>query len=365
MNQRKIKWGVIGSGGIARRRTIPEGFLPARNAQLTTGYDTNAATNREVGRQFNSLAVDTLDALVNSDVEAVYVASPVHAHRDQVIACARAGKHVLCEKPLGLDVAEAEEMLAACREARVCFGAAFMMRFHSQHQAAAKLIHDGQLGHPVYARAQLSCWYPPITGAWRQDPTLAGGGSLIDMGSHCIDLLELFFGPVSAVSCFTNRAVHSYASEDSAAVLLRFANGALGTVDTFFCIQDNSSRNALELYGSQGGILATGTIGQGSQGEMTAYLEPGSKLYEARQARAAATGLRITPEPVNMYRAEIESFSQDILEGVATTQSAILGLRNQKVIAACYESARTGNMVSIAHIEMLQCIPSPDTDVKS
>src|SRR5579871_2671343 len=181
----KIKWGVIGSGGIARRRTIPEGFIPAANARLVSVYGTNAATNHEVSREFGAQEADSVEALLASDIEAVYVASPVQAHLSQVLACARAGKHVFCEKPLGRTVAEAGEMIAACRQAGVQFGTAFMMRFQTQHQAAAELVHAGKLGRPVYARAQLSCWYPPIAKAWRQDPTLGGGGSLIDLGGHC------------------------------------------------------------------------------------------------------------------------------------------------------------------------------------
>src|SRR5271170_7592382 len=207
----KLKWGVLGSGGIARRRTIPEGLVPARNARLVAVYGTNATTNQEVAKQYGAIAADSLKALLAADIDAVYVGSPVQAHHDQVIACAKAGKHVLCEKPLGRTVAEAEEMAAACRQAGVQFGAAFMMRFQSQHQAAAKMIQEGQLGELVFARAQLSCWYPPMPGAWRQDPALGGGGSLIDLGSHCIDLLEMFFGPVKEVSCFTRRTIHSYA----------------------------------------------------------------------------------------------------------------------------------------------------------
>jgi predicted dehydrogenase len=338
----RVKWGVIGSGGIARRRTIPEGFVPARNADLAAVYDASAAVNKEVAKEFGAVGVESIEALLAASIEAVYVASPVRAHQEQVIACARAGKHVLCEKSLGRTVAEAEAMFTACREAGVQFGTAFMMRLQTQHQAASKMIQEGRLGKPVYGRAQLSCWYPPIPNAWRQDPALGGGGSLIDMGSHCIDLLEMFFGPVKAVSCRTNRTVHSYASEDSAVVLLDFANGALGTVDTFFCIQDNSSLNALELYGSKGSILATGTIGQASQGTMTAYLQPGEAGYEAQQARSSGAGLKITPEPKNMYCAEIEAFSAALLNGGPNPLSSDIGLHSQKVLAACYESARTG-----------------------
>src|SRR6476646_4202098 len=99
---KKVKWGVVGSGGIARRRTIPEGIIPARNAELAAVYGTNAKTNAEVAKQFNVTAMDSLDALLAAGIDAVYIASPVRPHLEQVIACAKAGKHVLCEKPMGL-----------------------------------------------------------------------------------------------------------------------------------------------------------------------------------------------------------------------------------------------------------------------
>jgi len=343
----RVAWGVIGSGGIALRRTIPEGIVPADNARLVAVYDVNQEVNRQVAERFGARAAASLEELLAAEVEAVYVATPVHAHREQVSACARAGKHVLCEKPLGLNVAEAEEMVAACRQAGVLLGTALMMRFHSQHQAALKLIREGRLGRPVYARAQLSCWYPPMAGAWRQDPALGGGGALMDMGGHCLDLLEMFFGPVRRLACLTTRAVHGYAVEDGAAVLLEFANGALGTVDTFFSIPDEASENVLELYGTLGAILARGTIGQSSRGVMIARLRGEQAGYDAQQERAAAGGIEISPEPVNMYRAEIEEFSRAVREGRPPAVTGEDGLRNQRLLAACYESARTGKMVEV------------------
>jgi len=345
--ERRVAWGVVGSGGIALRRTIPEGIVPAGNARLAAVYDLNQQINRQAAERFGARAAASLEELLAAEVEAVYLATPVHLHREQVLACARAGKHVLCEKPLGLTLAEAEQMVAACRQAGVRLGTAFMMRFHAQHRAALSLIQEGRLGRPVYARAQLSCWYPPLPGAWRQDPELGGGGALMDMGGHCLDLLEMFFGPVRRLSCFTARAVHGYAVEDGATVLLEFANGALGAVDTFFSIPDEACDNTLELYGSEGSIQARGTIGQGSRGVMTARLRAGGAAYDAQQARPAGGGLEIAPEPVNTYRAEIEEFSQAVLEGRAPAVTGEDGLRNQRLLAACYESARTARAVEV------------------
>jgi len=343
----KIKWGVIGSGGIARRRTIPEGIARAGNARLSVVFDIDTQANAEVAKEFGAEETASIDELLGTDVDAVYVATPAGVHAEQVRVCAEAGKHVLCEKPLGMTVAEAEGMIKLCRRSSVKLGCAFMMRFVAQHQEALKLIKEGRLGEPVYARAQLSCWYPPIDGAWRQNPATGGGGSLIDMGGHCIDLLEMFFGKIERVSCFINNSVHDYKSEDSATVMLFFENGALATVDTFFCIPDNSSKNVLELYGSNGSILAEGTIGQGPAGRMNAFLEQHGKDYDARQTRAATEGIAIKPEPVNTYQAEIEEFGRAVLDDHEPVISGELGLRSQKILTACYESARAGKVIEI------------------
>ncbi|HNY42856.1 MAG TPA: Gfo/Idh/MocA family oxidoreductase [Bryobacteraceae bacterium] len=342
-----VRWGVIGSGGIARRRTIPEGIVAAPNARLAAAFDIDATTNSAVAAQFGASAADSVEDLLRRDIDAVYIASPANVHYGHALACAGAGKHILCEKPLGMTIAESEEMAAAASDAGVRFGAALMMRFHSQHRAAKQLIEQGRLGKIVYGRTQLSCWYPPIAGAWRQDPVQGGGGSLIDMGGHCIDLLEMFLGRVARVSCFTRNSVHAYKSEDSAVALLEFASGALGTVDTFFCITDEGSKNALELHGSTGSILAEGTLGQAANGRMTAILKESMSGYDAGQARHATGGIDIAPEPVNMYKAEIESFSNSILNGTEPEVNAEAGIRSQQVLTACYESARTGRVIAV------------------
>ena len=342
----KIKWGVIGSGGIARRRTIPEGITKAGNAELTAVFDINTQANAEVAEKFGVKQTSSIEKLLSVNIDAVYIATPAHLHGDHVRTSAKAGKHILCEKPLGMTVTEAQEMIEICKQMKVMLGCAFMMRFVAQHQEALRLIKEGRLGKPAYARAQLSCWYPPIEGAWRQNPATGGGGSLIDMGGQCIDLLEMFFGKVAMVSCFINNIIHAYKSEDSAVAILFFENGALGTVDTYFCIPDNSSKNVLELYGSKGSILAKGTMGQGPAGEMITFLEQ-AKDYDAQQVRTETQGMVIAPEPVNTYQAEIEEFSQAIIDRRETVIGAELGLRSQKVLAACYKSARLGKAIKV------------------
>ena len=343
----KTRWGVLGSGGIARRRTIPEGIAKADNAELAAVYDVAAAANEEVAQEFGARAFESEADLFASDCDCVYIATPANVHCHQVVRAAQAGKHVLCEKPLGMTVEEGERMAAACAEHNVKLGVGFMMRFHAQHREALELVNDGKIGTPVLGRAQLSCWYPPIEGAWRQDPASGGGGSLMDMGGHCIDLLEMFFGKARKVMCLTGNLVQAYQSEDTAVVILEFENGAKGVVDNLFNIPDESSKNRLELYGSRGSILAEGTIGQGEIGDMVAYLQEAPAGYEAQQKRDADAGIVIAPDPVNMYRAEIEAFSRAVLEDTAPHVGADLGLWSQKVLAACYESAKSGQAVAL------------------
>lgn len=345
--ENKVKWGVIGSGGIARRRTIPEGIIPSEHAQLISVYDIDQEVNRSVAKDFGAQPAHTIKELLNSGIDAVYIASPVNMHLKHVAICAKSKKHVLCEKPLGLTYKEAEKIVRVSIEEDIYLGTGLMMRFLAQHQAALKLIKEGKLGKPVYGRAQLSCWYPPIKNAWRQDPETSGGGSLMDMGSHCIDLLEMFFGNVKSVSCFINNNVHPYKSEDSSVVSLFFENGVLATVDTFFCIPDNSSKNNLELYGSKGSIIAKGTIGQGAVGEMTAFLEEGNTGYDAKQMRNKTEGIKIVPIPENLYKAEIDEFSLAILENRQPANNFVNGLRNQKILAACYKSSLSGKVIVI------------------
>jgi len=343
-----INWGVIGCGGIAYRRTIPEGISKARNAKLISVMDIDKNKAMEVGKKFGVEYYTTIeDILSDTRIQAVYIATPVYLHKDQIIKSALAGKHILCEKPLALNSKEAKDAIEVCKKNNVKLGVGYMMRFHSLHNKAKEMIKNGNLGEIVFARAQLSCWYPPIPRAWRQDPKLGGGGSLIDMGSHCLDLLEYILDTeIETVSCFTDNVIHKYKSEDSSVVIVRFKNKAHGVIDSYFNIPDNSSKNRLEIYGTKGSLLAEGTIGQSSYGEMIAFLED-SKDYDASQVREIVNGIKIEAQSVNIYEAEIEAFSSAIEEDKEPPVPGEVGLWNLKVIEACYESSKSKSQITL------------------
>ncbi|MDQ0289055.1 Gfo/Idh/MocA family protein [Oligosphaera ethanolica] len=339
----KVRFGIIGAGGIARRRTIP-GMLQAENIEVRAVMDiVNAqeiADEFKVPRAYNSLNA----LLADPEIDAVYIATPVNRHLTQIMAAAACGKHILCEKPLTMNSADAAVAVAACKKAGVYLQEGYMMTFHGAHQAIRQLIAAGKIGKVVYMRAQLSCWYPPIPGAWRQDPAQGGGGALIDMATHLYDLLAFFAGPINRVVAFTGRQVQGYQSEDSSTTLLEFAGGAHGTVDAFFCIPDEASRTRLEIYGSQGSIFAEGTIGQSQGGTVEGIFGIGAGGYDAAQTKDVARSFAPVPfAELNPYTAECAAFADCILnKRPPQVNNGDNAIRIMKITEAAYTSAKDG-----------------------
>jgi predicted dehydrogenase len=344
----KIRWAVIGAGGIAHRRTIPEGILKEENSQLVAVVDANAKLAEELGKHYQVPSFTEIEpVLADKDVDAVYIATPVYLHKKHVIAAARAGKHILCEKPLSLNIKEAQEIASEVEKAGVKFQLGFMMRFHTAHQKIMQMLSQGKLGQPVFGRAQLTCWYPPIEGAWRQNPELGGGGSVVDLASHCIDLLEMFFGPVVKVSAFIDSLTHDYPVEDSNVILLKFASGAHATVDNNFNVPDLSASNVLEIYGTRGSVVAEGSIGQSSNGKLTMRLEEDDKGYDAAQVRDEGNVETVEIEGDNIYKSQIGEFVLAIRENRIPQNGLANALKNMRLMEAIYASARTGQVVTL------------------
>lgn len=315
MAKKTVNFGVIGAGGIARRKTIP-GMLKAKNCKLVAVMDLVGIDR--IADEFNVPAAYTseVDLLADPQVEAVYIASPVYFHFGQIKMAAEAGKHVLCEKPLTLNLKQAKQAVEVCRQNKVFLQEGYMMKFHGAHVKVKELIDQGRLGKIVYIRAQLSGWYPRIEGAWRQDPRKGGGGALIDMATHLYDLLEFFAGPIRRVAALTGRLVQDYKSEDASTTMLEFRSGAQATVDCFFCIPDEASRTRLEIYGSEGAIFTEGTIGQSTRGKVEGIFNLGTAGYDAAQDKDIARKFeKISFTPVNPYTAECQYFADCILQG--------------------------------------------------
>ncbi len=336
----KIKWGVIGCGGIADRRTLP-GMMDAENAELIAVMDVNKTFAENCKEKYGAkYAFDNIEELLALDeIQAVYIASPVFCHKEQAMAAAKAKKDILIEKPVGLTVEEAEEIAAFCEAEGVKLGVGFMMRFHAYHQKMKEIVQSGKIGEIVSCRAQLTCWYPEMENCWRQDIKLSGGGAMMDMGVHCVDLIRYITGKeVVEVAGLAGNQVFNYSVEDAGAVIFKLENGAIGYVDANFNIPDAAAKCKIEFYGTKGSIFAQGTISQVEGGEIEVLCADDAAGYDASQNRNDVAPMQVEVVFGNMYTKEIESFGRAVAGEGEVAITALDGIRSQKVIEAAYAS---------------------------
>jgi predicted dehydrogenase len=223
-----LNWIVVGIGDISTRRVIPAILAEPRSRLY--GLVTRDATKAAAfgARVWTSLD----DALHDSSIGAVYVATPVFLHAEQTIASLRAGKDVLCEKPMAMSQAEARSMVDAAAANGKMLGVAYYRRTYPKVQRAKQLLEAGVIGQPVFAELTSHGWFDGRDErTWLLDPAKAGGGPLYDIASHRIDVLNFFFGQPLRVSGHLSNAVHHYEVEDNATVIIDYDGGVRGIVD--------------------------------------------------------------------------------------------------------------------------------------
>ena len=336
----RVCWGVIGAGGIADRRTIP-GMMLCDNAELVAVMEINMELAEKCRAKWGCRkAYDNEAALLaDPEIDAVYIASPVVLHARQAMAAADAGKHILIEKPLAMTSEEGQKVVDYCKSKGVKIAAGLMMRFGSYVQAMKKAIADGKIGKPVSGYSQFTCWYPDMPGNWRQSKKNGGGGAMMDMGVHCIDLMQYVLGTkVKQVAAFHDTLTFHYEVEDSSMVMLRMENGCQCVVQSNFNIPDDAAKWRLEFFGDQGRLMGDTVIGQVDGGSLDALFLGEQGSYDAQQDKKDVRGEAIEVEFGNMYAREIASFSNSILTGAPVEVPAEEAVQVQRVMEAAYRS---------------------------
>ena len=336
----KVRWGVIGAGGIADRRTIP-GMMLCDNAELVAVMEINMELAEKCRAKWGcKYAYDNeADLLNNPEIDAVYIASPVFLHAKQAMAAADAGKHILIEKPLAMTSEEGQKVVNYCEAKGVKIAAGLMMRFGAYVQEMKKAIANGKIGKPVSAYAQFTCWYPDIPGSWRQSKKSGGGGAMMDMGVHCIDLLQYILNTTAKdVAAFHDTLSFQYEVEDSSTVMLRMANGTQCVVQSNFNIPDDAAKWRIEIFGDRGRLVGEGIIGQVDGGTLDAMFLGEQGNYNAQQDKKDGDRQDIAVEFGNTYAREISSFSNSILTGAPLEVPAAQAVQVQRVMEAAYRS---------------------------
>ena len=346
---KKIRWGVIGAGGIADRRTIP-GMMLCENAELVAVREINMELAEKLRAKWGcKRAYDNEAALLaDPEIDAVYIASPVVLHAKQAMAAADAGKHILIEKPLAMTSEEGQKVVEYCQAKGVKIAAGLMMRFGSYIQAMKQANAEGKIGKPVSGFAQFTCWYPDIPGAWRQTKAASGGGAMMDMGVHCIDLMQYVLGSnVKEVAAFHDTLSFSYEVEVSSTVMMRMENGGQCVVQSNFNIPDEAASWRVEIFGDKGRLLGNGVIGQVDGGTLDAMFLGDLGGYDAQQDKKEAAREAIEVEFGNTYQREIESFSDSLLNGTPLEVPASQAVQVQRIMEAAYRSNDEAKIVKL------------------
>lgn len=328
-----VRWGLIGASTIARQfvieaiRAQPDGAVTAVMSSSADRAKSYAAENG-IPSGFSSL-----DDLLGSGVDAVYISTTNELHLEQALAAARAGKHVLCEKPLALNSADARKIVAACRQAGVVMATNHHLRCAGSHRAMREAIKAGRIGKPIAARVFHSVYLPEHLQGWRLTRPDAGGGVVLDITVHDADTLRFVLGedPVE-VSCVTQSAgMAGNGLEDGAMCLWRFGSGVIAQSHEGFTTK--FATTGFEVHGSDGSLIATDVMTQKPIGKVVLRTANGEE--------------ELTLDRTGLYAYGLAAFHSAIRGKGQPAATGEDGVWSLACAEAALESARTGRVVKI------------------
>ncbi len=335
---KKVRWCIIGAGGIADRRSIPGMLLDPHN-EIVAVMDAVPAVAQAVAEKygFPNYFSNAEEMLKTVPCDAVYIATPVFCHYEQAMLALKYGCNVFMEKPITLSAKEGKKLLEAFKKADKQLMIGYMMGYHNLHVKARNLIQSGGLGDVNLFKLQFTCWYPDIPGAWRQTRAYSGGGAIMDLAVHCMELFTSITGEdfQKCTAYFTTKTFN-YEVEDSAVITFKSEKGILGHIDVNFNVPDNAATGKMEIYGTAGSIITEGTLSQEEVGKMKYIYSPQGD-YEAQQQRVTGKAMTYYGKGGNMYTKQFAAFNKLILSGKRDYTNAERALRIQELCDHMYK----------------------------
>jgi len=257
-----VRWGLIGASTIARQFMI--NAIRAQNDGEVVAVMSSSAERAAAYARENAIpkAVSSVEALLGSDIDAVYISTTNELHLEQALAAAKAGKHVLCEKPLALNAADARKIVAACKAAGVVMGTNHHLRNAGAHRAMRAAIKAGRIGTPVAARVFHAVYLPEHLQGWRITRPEAGGGVVLDITVHDADTLRFVLDddPVEVSAFIQSAGMAANKLEDGAMCIWRFRSGSIAQSHEAFTVKFGG--NGFEVHGSEGSLIAKDVMTQ-------------------------------------------------------------------------------------------------------
>ena len=313
-----VRWGIIGCGDVTEVKSGPA-FSRVPGSSLTAVMRRDAAKARDYAERHGvpRWTSDADEILLADDVDAVYVATPPSSHAEYVLRAAAAGKPVYVEKPMASSAAEAEAMVAACASAGVPLYVAFYRRALPRFELVRERIASGAIGEPRLVALDLHVPAPAsaAAGGWRWDPAVAGGGMVMDLGSHALDLLDHWLGPVASIDAMRATRLAWSSVEDQIVAVLAFDSGVQGTAMWGF--NGVATRDSMTVFGSEGSVSVP-------------LLTEGPVIVEgARGARDE----RVVPHPAHVQEPLIAMIVGELLgRGPACPSTGASALRTQRML---------------------------------
>ena len=317
----RLRWGLIGCGDISRKRVAPA-LRDLPNCHLVAVARRRAELAKPFAQEFGApkWRQDWQTLLQDKEVEAVYIATPVYVHVAQTIAAAEAGKHVLCEKPMALNVEECDRMNAACRDHHVRLGAAYYRHFYPAIDRVKEIIRSGEIGRPVMIQINAFERFNPEPGHsrhWFVEKAKAGGGPMFDFGCHRIEVLLNIFGPAGRAIGSTANVLFDREVEDTAVALFEFDGGVRGVLSVSHAACE--PQDTMNIFGSEGSIHIP-------------VLNHGVMLIKT----AAGERTETHPPHSNLHQPLIDDFTEAVLSDREPQVGAAVGREVAKIEAAIY-----------------------------
>jgi 1,5-anhydro-D-fructose reductase (1,5-anhydro-D-mannitol-forming) len=327
----RIRYGITGFGRFAEKAIAPA-IKQAQNSTLVAIQNRSLAKAKELALTGGiPFPFDSVKGLVaHPEVDAVFIVSPNSLHYEETILAAEAGKHVLCEKPMAMNVAECERMIAACRANNVKLMVGHMVRMSPVVRRIRELVQSGSLGKVIRAESDFTYDGRLSSRAWLIDMKIAGGGPTFDVGVHCLDTLRYILDDevVSVQREFTPEPT-AEKTETTSQLLLRFSKGTPATIFTSY---DSPIReSSIEILGTEARVSAI---------DFTVGSRRVDLKIEQRTGESLPAIVLESLEVPDLYVEEVTHFSDCILNNAELMLTAESALRNQKVLDAAMRAGQ-------------------------
>ena len=344
-----IGFGIIGCGMISNFHAKAIGDI--RGAKVVACFDAFPASAERFAKTNGCVAYAKLrDMLADPKVDVVTICTPSGAHLEPAVAAARAGKHVIVEKPLEITTARCDRIIKACKENNVVLSAIFPSRFHESSRLIKKAMDKGRFGKVTMGDAYVK-WFRTQeyydSGAWRGTWKLDGGGALMNQAIHSVDLLTWLMGPVESIMAHTSTLAHKNIEvEDVAVASLRFKSGALGVIEASTAAYPGYLKR-IEIHGSLGSaVLEEEDI---KTWDFAKETKADQALKKRMAGRTKTGGGAADPSAIGHHghTMQFKDVIQAIKKGSTPSVDGAEGRRSVEIIAAIYKSAKTGRLVKL------------------